>query len=154
MEVRRDDPANPAVAPMLAAHVAEQHGNVPPGFAFALDAGGLASPDITFWTAWVGEALAGFGALKQLDDHAGEVKSMRAAPPFRGQGAGHAILSAIIAEARRRGLARLYLETGTSDFYVPAITLYRRAGFVPCPPFADYAASPHNQFFALDLRES
>jgi putative acetyltransferase len=151
VEVRRDDPSNPAIAPLLAEHVAEQHGNVPPGFAFALDAGGLSAPEVTFWSVWDGDTLAGFGALKQLDAATGELKSMRAA--VRGRGAGHAVLGAIIAEARARGYRALFLETGTSDFYAPALALYRRAGFVPCDAFADYRPSPHNQFFMLDLRE-
>lgn len=151
MEIRRDDPNSAAVAPLLAAHVREQHGNVPPGFAFALDAGGLSAPDVAFWTAWEGAELAGFGALKQLDAESGEVKSMRAADAWRGRGVGHALLATIVAEARARGYRALFLETGTSEFYAPALALYRRAGFVACPPFAGYAASPHNQFFRLDL---
>jgi putative acetyltransferase len=154
MEVRRDDPTNPAVAALLAEHVAEQQGNVPAGFAFALDAGGLAVPEVTFWTVWDGDTLAGFGALKQLDAVIGEVKSMRAARPYRGRGVGHAVLQAIVAEARARAYRALFLETGTSDFYRPAHALYARAGFVPCAAFGDYAESPHNRFFTLTLRES
>ncbi|MEH3047545.1 GNAT family N-acetyltransferase [Sphingomonas adhaesiva] len=153
MDVRVDDPNNPALADLLRAHVAEQHGNVPPGFAFALDAGGLSAPEVTFFSAWEGDTLAGFGAVKQLDAASGEVKSMRAAPAFRGRGAGRAILDRLVATARSRGWRRLYLETGTTPAYDAALALYRRAGFVSCPPFGDYAASPHNQFFMLDLGE-
>lgn len=149
MEIRRDDPNNPAVAHLLSEHVAEQHGNVPAGFAFALDAGGLSAPDVAFWTAWDGDVLAGFGALKQLDALAGEVKSMRAA--VRGRGTGRAILATIVSEARARGYRALYLETGTSDAYAPALALYRRTGFVACDAFADYRPSPHNQFLTLTL---
>ncbi len=154
MDVRIDDPNNPALAELLRAHVAEQHGNVPPGFAFALDAGALSGPVITFFSAWDGDRLAGFGAIKQLDAHSGEVKSMRAAPEYRGKGAGRAVLDRIVATARVRGYRRLYLETGTTAAYDAALALYRRAGFVACAPFADYAASPHNQFFMLDLGEN
>lgn len=151
MEVRKDDPTNPAVAALLHEHVAEQHGNVPAGFAFALDAGKLAVPEVTFWTVWDEGTLAGFGALKQLDAGTGEVKSMRAARSYRGRGVGHAVLQAIVAEARARGWRALFLETGTSDFYAAAHRLYNRAGFVPCAAFGDYAESPHNRFFTLAL---
>ncbi|MEH3037063.1 MAG: GNAT family N-acetyltransferase [Sphingomonas adhaesiva] len=154
MDVRVDDPNNPALADLLRAHVAEQHGNVPHGFAFALDADALSGPDITFLSAWDGDTLAGMGALKQLDATSGEVKSMRAAPDYLGKGAGRAVLDRIVATARARGYRRLYLETGTTAAYDAALALYRRAGFVSCPPFADYAASPHNQFFMLDLGEN
>jgi putative acetyltransferase len=151
MEIQRDDPNNPALAAMLRAHVAEQHGAVPPGFAFALDGDALRAPDIAFFAAWDGDTPAGFGALRQIDPQSGDVKSMRAADAWRGRGVGHAILSTIVAEARERGYRRLFLETGTTDAYAPALALYRRAGFVSCAPFGDYRASPHNQFLTLDL---
>lgn len=151
IEVRRDDPNNTALGGLLAEHVAEQRGNVPPGFAFALDADGLSDPAVTFFAAWDGDTVAGFGALKALGDDAGEVKSMRAAAAYRGRGVGHAILHAIITEARARGYRALYLETGTTAAYDAALALYRRAGFVACDAFAGYSPSPHNQFFRLDL---
>lgn len=151
MQIRKDDPANPAIAPLLAAHLAEQRGNTPPGFSFALDASGLAAPDVTFWTAWDDQTPIGMGALRQLDAHSGEVKSMRAAESWRGRGVGRALLEAIVATARARGYRRLYLETGTTNAYAPALALYRRAGFVACDAFADYEASPHNQFLTLTL---
>lgn len=153
MEVRRDDPTNPAVAPLLAEHLADQRGNTPEGFAFVLDGSGLSAPDVTFWTVRDGDAVAAMGALKALDAASGEVKSMRAAAAWRGRGAGHAVLSAIVAEARARGYTHLYLETGTAASYAPALALYRRAGFVPCPPFGDYPDSPHNQYLMLHLGE-
>ncbi len=151
IEVREDDPANTALAGLLAEHVTEQHGNVPPGFAFALDARGLSDPAVTFYAAWDGARVAGIGALKELDAASGEVKSMRADAAYRGQGVGHAVLSAIVAAARARGYRRLYLETGTTPAYDAALALYRRAGFVACDAFADYRPSPHNQFLALAL---
>ncbi|MEI5688214.1 GNAT family N-acetyltransferase [Sphingomonas kyungheensis] len=151
MEIRRDDPAAPHVAALLAHHLAELRGHMA-DFAFALDAGGLSRPDVTFWTAWRDGTLAGFVALKQLDPCHGEVKSMRAAPAMRGTGVGRALLGHVVAEARRRGYHRLSLETGTAALHAPAVALYRSAGFIDTGPFADYRPSPHNQFFALDLR--
>ncbi len=152
MELRQDDPTAPYVADLLAHHLREV-GDVMGEYAFTLDASGLSAPSVTFWTAWEGETLLGFGALKQLDDTHGEVKSMRAAPAARGTGVGRAVLNHVIAEARRRGYARLNLETGTAPLHVPAIALYRSAGFVSCDAFADYEPSPHNQFFRLDLQD-
>jgi putative acetyltransferase len=150
MEIRQDDPTAPHVADLLAHHLRELQA-VMAEHAFALDASGLSAASVTFWTAWDGETLAGFGALKQLDPAHGEVKSMRASPEARGKGAGRAILQHIVAEARARGYHRLSLETGTAMLHVPAISLYRSAGFVPCDAFGDYRPSPHNQFFMLDL---
>jgi len=140
----------PHVADLLAHHLEELR-SVMGKHAQALDASGLSAAAVTFWTAWQGDALVGFGALKELDDTHGEVKSMRAAPAARRSGVGRAMLDHIVAEARRRGYARLSLETGTAALHAPAISLYRSAGFVSCEPFADYQESPHNQFMRLDL---
>lgn len=150
MQIRKDDPTAPHVADLLTYHLAELRGEMAE-FAFALDATGLSAPSVTFWTAWRDETLVGFVALKELNPHHGELKSMRAAPAARGTGVGRALLEHVIAEARTRGHARLSLETGTAELHRPAVALYRSAGFEPCGPFADYAASPHNQFFSLIL---
>lgn len=136
---------------MLAAHLADMRGSVPPGFSFALGAEALAGSDVTFWTAWDDGALAGFAALRQLDPRHGEVKSMRAAPT--GRGVGRALLDRIVATARARRYARLSLETGVTAQYQAATALYRRAGFVDAGPFADYRVSPHNRFMTLVLQE-
>jgi putative acetyltransferase len=132
MDIRQDDPAAPHVAELLAHHLQEVQ-RVMGKYAFALDATGLSAMDVTFWTAWQGDALLGFGALKRLDDTHGEVKSMRVASIARGTGVGRAMLDHIITEARERRYARLSLETGTASMHAPAIALYRRAGFVSCP---------------------
>lgn len=151
MQIRNDEPTAPYVADLLTHHLRELQGAMA-GHAFALDATGLSAANVTFWTAWDNDTLLGFGALKQLDDAHGEVKSMRAAPAALGKGVGRAMLAHIIGEARRRGYIRLSLETGTATLHAPAISLYRSAGFVACDAFGDYKPSPHNQFFCLDLR--
>jgi len=150
LDIRQDDPTAPYVAALLNYHLDELQ-SVMAGHAFALDATGLSSPGVTFWTAWRGDELAGFAGLKALDAAHGEVKSMRAAPAARGTGVGRALLAHLIAEARLRGYTRLSLETGTAELHAPAIALYRRSGFVTCEAFADYRPSPHNQFMRLDL---
>jgi putative acetyltransferase len=148
--IRPDDPTAPHVADLLAFHLADMRGTNP-DFAFALDASGLSAPNVSFWTAWNGAELAGFAALKQLDRHHGEVKSMRAAPAARRSGVGRTLLQHLIGVAKARGYARLSLETGTEARFSPAILLYQSAGFVPSAAFSDYQPSPHNQFFALEL---
>lgn len=151
MDIRPDDPAAPHVAALLAHHLAELR-SVMASHAFALDATGLSAANVSFWTAWHGDILAGFVALKALDPRQGELKSMRAAPEGRRTGVGRALLAHVIGVARDRGYARLYLETGTAPLHAPAVTLYRSAGFERCDAFADYAPSPHNQFLVLEFQ--
>lgn len=151
MEIRQDDPRSPAVAPLLALHLAELRGVMTPEFAFALDANELAAPGITFWTAWRDGALVGMAALKRLAGHDAEVKSMRAAPSALGTGVGRALIHHTINAARDAGYRTLWLETGTADTHAAAVGLYHAVGFVDCEPFADYVASPHNRFMTMAL---
>jgi len=103
------------------------------------------------WTAWVGEAIAGIAALKDLGDGTGELKSMRTHPAFLRRGVASALLEHVIAVARSRGLRRLSLETGSGPAFAPGLTLYRRRGFVDGEAFAQYQRSPFNQFLHLSL---
>ena len=102
----------------------------------------LRAPDVTFFAAWAGEHLAGCGALKHLDPTHGELKSMRAAPAWRGRGVGKAMLHHLLAVARARGYARVSLETGRPEPFLAARRLYEAHGFTECPPFADYPLDP------------
>ena len=67
------------------------------------------------------------------------------------KGVGAAILEHILGEARRRGIDRIYLETGSGEAFEPALELYRRRGFESCGAFSDYVASEFNQFMRLAL---
>ena len=66
-------------------------------------------------------------------------------------GVGKAMLVHIVAEARRRGYARLSLETGAEADFVPARKLYASHGFVACAPFADYREDPNSVFMTRTL---
>ena len=150
-DIREDDLSGDEVRALLAFHLAEARAKTPSEFSFALDLSGLRTPDITVWTAWAGGRLAGVGALKALSDGSGEVKSMRTDPEHLRRGVAAAILEHIIGEARRRGMDRLSLETGTVPAYDPAVALYLRHGFTDGERFGDYQPSPYNRFLHLAL---
>ncbi len=151
VEIRRDDLSGADVRALLALHLAGMHASSPPGGVFALDLAGLLAGSVTVWTAWRGDALAGIGALKMLGDGSGELKSMRTHADHLRTGVATALLAHMIAEARRRGLARLSLETGSGDAFEPALALYRRHGFTDGDAFAGYAPSGFNRFLHLAL---
>ena len=151
LEIREDDLTDEQVRALLAFHLAEARAKTPAEFSFALDLSGLQTPDITVWTAWDGEKVAGVAALKTLPDGAGEVKSMRTHPDHLRKGVAGALLGHIIGEARRRGMARLSLETGTVPAYDPAVALYLKHGFRDGERFGDYQPSPYNRFLHLEL---
>lgn len=151
MKIETDDLSRPAIHALLEEHLQSMRAQSPPGSVHALDLDKLRAPEITFWSAWDGDVLVGCGALKQLDAVHGEVKSMRTPSAVRRRGAGRAILSHVIAEARSRGYERLSLETGAMASFAPAHTLYESAGFTRCGPFGDYAEDPNSVFMTLRL---
>ena len=142
---------DPQVVALLREHLAGMAELSPPESIHALDLAGLRAPDITFWSGWRDGVLLGCGALRQLDDAHGEVKSMRTATAYRRSGIGAAMLCHIVGEARRRDYRRLSLETGSMDGFAPARRLYARAGFATCPPFADYTDDPNSVYMTLFL---
>jgi putative acetyltransferase len=142
------------VKSLLTRHLEGMHANSPRGHVFALDWSGLQTPEISFYTLWDGENLLGFGALKELDDASGEIKSMRTADAHLRSGVAAAILEHIITEARKRAYTRLSLETGSGEAFEPALALYRKRGFVNGAAFGDYTKSQFNQFLHLDLLRS
>ncbi|HJW34822.1 MAG TPA: GNAT family N-acetyltransferase [Holophagaceae bacterium] len=151
MDIHPDDLTHPDVQALLAAHVADMYRISPPGSVHVLDLDGLRQPGVSFWSLWIDGALAGCGALKELDPTHGELKSMRTAEAFRGHGVGKAMLTYLLAEAQRRGYTRVSLETGSQPFFAPAWALYRSAGFTDGPPFDHYVDDPHSVFMTKEL---
>jgi putative acetyltransferase len=143
---RVDDLSGAATRALIARHLSGMHQHSPPESVHAFDVDKLRQPDVTFWSAWLSEELAGCGALKQLDTERGEVKSMRVADPFLGRGVGRAILNHIMGAARARGMRTLWLETGSGEAFTPALRLYESAGFWRCAPFDGYVEDPFSVF--------
>jgi putative acetyltransferase len=140
------------VRELLRLHASGMLANSPAESCHFLDLSGLQAADVTFWSAWDGDALLGMGALKALDPAHGEIKSMRTVPAHLGRGVGAAMLGHIVAVARARGYRRLSLETGSSAPFEPALRLYARHGFTACPAFGDYRDDdPFSRFLTLAL---
>jgi putative acetyltransferase len=140
LRIIEDDLSGPQIAALLRLHLDEMQGWSPPESVHAMSIERLRAADVTFYSAWYEDALAGCGAIRQIDAHHGELKSMRAHPDYRGKGVGRAILDHLLAEARARGYRRVSLETGRPEPFFPARRLYEANGFIECPPFADYVA--------------
>lgn len=151
LTIRVDDLSGEPTRELLTVHLAGMHENSPPGQVFALDLSGLQAPNVTVWSAWEGPELAGIAALKQLGDGTGELKSMRTHSRHLRKGVATALLEHIIGEARRCGLHRLSLETGSGPAFEPALALYRKRGFADGEAFAEYRRSDFNQFLHLIL---
>ena len=140
LRIVADDVSGEAIGRLIAYHLAESNRWSPPESVHAMPRERLAKSDIAFFSAWQGDELAGCGALKQLSNDHGELKSMRVAPAFLRQGVGEAILLHLIGEARRRGYARLSLETGRPEPFQAAQSLYAKHGFTECDLFEAYVS--------------
>jgi putative acetyltransferase len=151
MHIIEDDLTGPAIRALLETHFAGMLANSPVGSCHFLDFDGLNASDVTFWSIWDGDSLAGCGALKELDPEHGEIKSMRTHEDHLRKGVGAMMLTHIISEARERGYRRLSLETGSSEAFVPAVRLYEAHGFEYCPPFGAYKEDPHSHFMTLAI---
>ena len=147
----KDDLSGPEVADLLRLHLGEMHQWSPACKVHALPLERLREPDVAFWSAWDGERLAAVGALKELGAGRGELKSMRAAPEYRGKRAGEAILLHLMSEARERGYTWLGLETGVPEPFVPARRLYEKHGFAECAAFGDYVSDDFSLCMSRDL---
>lgn len=146
-ELGRDD-----VRALLAQHFAEMRADTPHDACHVMTADALDDPDIDFLTLREKDGtLAAVGALRKLDPTHGEIKSMRAADPARGTGAGKAMLDALIDRARTMGMTRLSMETGNSPLFAAANRLYEGAGFERSGPFAGYRPTPFTHFFTREI---
>lgn len=151
MQILEDDLSGEEIQALLRAHAEGMMANSPLGACHYLDLTGLQVPEITVWSLWDGDQLAGCGALREIDSTHGEVKSMRTAEEHLGKGVGRRILEHIINTSRVRGYERLSLETGSTDAFAAAIHLYESSGFVSAGPFAGYEPNEFSRFFTLEL---
>jgi putative acetyltransferase len=149
--ISADDPRAADVRELLSRHLDYMSSQSPPEQVFALDVDGLLDRAVTFYSCRRGGRLLAVGALKQLDDVHGEIKSMHTAQAARGTGVGRAMLTHLIGEARQRGYRRLSLETGSMAGFQPARSLYVSAGFSECGPFAGYPDTEFSTFMTLEL---
>ena len=137
---------NKEVNDLLTKHFIELRAASPKGSAHVLDIPGLKVPSIKFWSFWSKDKLMGCGALKLLDKTHGEFKSIRVHNSFRKKGIGIKVISHLIEKAKKLGLERISIETGSGDFFIPARKLFKKCDFKPCKPFAHYKEDVNSMY--------
>jgi len=106
-------------------------------------------PDISFTLLLLDGAPVGCVGLQPVSPGLGEIKRMYVDPSARGWGLSRALLKAVESEARRIGLTRLRLETGTRQH--EAIALYTNHGYQPTAPYPPFENEQASLCFAKDL---
>jgi len=149
IRIARVQAATPDLEVFLSDHLRDMQATAPPESRHALDISRLLSPRVRLFAATMDGALVGTGALAELEPGHEELKSMRTSPRMRGQGVGSVMLAALLCDARDRGIRRVSLETGASDFFWAAHRLYTKAGFDECEPFGSYVEDPHSIFLTV-----
>ena len=142
---------HPEVNSLLTKHFIELRSVSPEGSAHVLDIPGLKISSIKFWSLWDNDHLIGCGALKFLSEKHGEFKSIRVADKHRKKGMGEKIILHLITEAKKIGIKKLSVETGTGEFFLPARKLFMKFGFKSCKPFAHYKEDPNSCYFDLEI---
>ena len=151
MDIRTGELSNPHVIKLLQAHHNDMLKHSPIESVHALDVTKLSQPDITFYSLWIDNNLAGVGALKALNTTHGEIKSMRTSSSYLRQGIAAKLLTHIIEQATLRGYKKLSLETGTAKAFLPAQKLYTQFGFKECEPFGNYEPDPYSLFMSKSV---
>jgi len=144
LTIRPERPDQPDVMRLIEALDAYANALYPPQSNHLLDIASLCAPAVTFLVVRDGAEAVGCGAVLRDARGWGEVKRMYLRPDQRGRGLGRRVLADLEGVARGAGLPLLRLETGIHN--TEALALYRRAGFVECSPFGDYAADPLSVF--------
>lgn len=151
INIRKDNIENEQVILLLNHHLQKMKHGSPKESVHALEIDELKRVDITFWTLWIDENLAGCGALKELNSFHGEIKSMRTHDRFLRKVVAYKLLQHIITEAKQRGYRKLSLETGSSSSFIPAHALYMKFGFHQCEPLEGYKEDPNSYFMTKVL---
>lgn len=153
MKILEGSPTDPQVLALLREHLSNMRLHSPPTSVHALEPDDLLRDNVSLWCAWIEDELAGCVALKQLDSHHGEIKSMITSSSHLRKGVASALLRRVIQEARSRGYHRLSLETGSDGVFVPAQRLYTKFGFQAGGPFAQYEDDGFAVFMTINLLE-
>ncbi|MGX9290370.1 GNAT family N-acetyltransferase [Bacillus sp. A015] len=151
MYIQQDELTDGRIEQLITGHVEEMKEHSPPESIHALPLDDLKKQDVTVWSVWDGEELLGCGAIKELSNEHGEIKSMRTAALHMRKGVARQMLTYLLQEAKQRGYTRVSLETGAMAFFEPARRLYESFGFQYCPSFGSYQEDPNSLFMTKEL---
>ncbi|MBU2958125.1 GNAT family N-acetyltransferase [Paracoccus sp. 1_MG-2023] len=149
--IASEDPRHPDLDLLFHRHAEAMQADTPPESMHMLPRAELVSDRIGFFVLRIDGRPCAMGALKDLGDGLGELKSMHVLSEDRGRGLSRQMLAHLMKTARAQGLTHLSLETGAQASFAAARGLYSRAGFAECPPFGSYRPDPNSVFMTMAI---
>lgn len=80
----------------------------------------------TWWVAQFNDEVVGCAALRDFGDRIGELRSLSVTPEAHGLGLGEALVHAVVRDARKHGIGRLFAVTRNPGYFA-------RHGFTELP---------------------
>lgn len=151
MNIQEDNVTDQRVIDLIEDHMEKMELYSPPTAQHHLEINEYEHSKITVWTAWEDNELLGVGALKELNNEHGELKSIKTHPDHLRKGVAQQLVSFILKQAVQRGYKQVSLETGSQKAFKPAIEFYKSIGFEECSPFADYNEDPASVFMTQKI---
>ncbi|MGE6630271.1 GNAT family N-acetyltransferase [Bacillus sp. NPDC077027] len=151
MYIQVDDVTGSSIQQLIMEHLADMEKHSPPESIHALPVEELRVPEVTVWSVWDDNDLLGCGAIKELSEEHGEIKSMRTSSQHLRKGVARHVLTHLLQEAKKRGYKRMSLETGSMSSFDPARRLYESFDFQYCQPFGTYRKDPNSLFMTKEL---
>ncbi|MAS42765.1 MAG: GNAT family N-acetyltransferase [Rhodobacteraceae bacterium] len=148
LDIRPTHPGAPEALELIAGSEAELASIYPPEVRFAFSPQELIDAGVHFVVAWAEGKPVACGGFAPLAGY-GELKRMYTRPEARGRRIAAAIIAALEAEARARGLDLMRLETGEDS--PEAIRAYERVGYARRGPFGDYEENGSSVFMERRL---
>ena len=112
----------------------------------------LKKPNVLFVGAYIGDELAGCGAVKILSDDNGpygEIKRVFLSPKYRRKGFSIEIMNYLENHLQKSGVWISRLEMGAKQ--PEALGLYKKFGYTECGPFGAYCEDPLSLFMEKKL---
>jgi putative acetyltransferase len=150
VSIALEDPLSQDVRTLIAALDAFLHAIEDEGYYMTAEE--LAATDAAVFVARLGGKAVACGAMRRHPGGIGELKRMFTLPAYQGQGIAGRIVREIEALARREGITRLVLETGSHHPW--AWRLYEREGFTRCGPVLDYPDVAWSVFYEKTLERA
>lgn len=111
----------------------------------------LMREDALFLVAEEGEEILGYcGVIMAADE--GDITNVSVKKEVQGKGIGTALLKELIIQTGNKGVATLFLEVRESN--QPAITLYKKQGFVPMGVRKNYYTDPVEDGITMSRKDS